>query len=101
MENLSLPSSAPVSSVQISLSNGSPLCRIDAEWIVENFKINGNQTPFGRFQDVWFQGCEAKTTSGATVGINGASMIYLQNNGPNPNCFAYEYDNSIFWAESS
>ncbi|KAL8360479.1 hypothetical protein RB601_007221 [Gaeumannomyces tritici] len=101
VENLSLAPTAPVTAVQVSLSNGSPLCRIDAEWIVENFKVNGNQTPFGRFQDVWFQTCEAKTTSGSTIGINGASMIYLQNNGPNPNCFAYEYSNSAFWTESS
>lgn len=101
VENLSLPSSAPVSAVQINLSNGSSLCRTDAEWIVENFKVNGNQTPFGRFQDIWFQTCEAKTTSGSTIDIDGATMIYLQNNGVNPNCFAYEYDSTTFWTESS
>ncbi|EHA49192.1 hypothetical protein MGG_00311 [Pyricularia oryzae 70-15] len=87
-------------SIVIELTDGQPLCRRHAEWIVENFRINSNRVPFAKFDDIWFQECEVKLQNGQTWGVDGSRMYYMETVYDVPVCRALEYDNGIFLAES-
>ncbi|KAI6380813.1 hypothetical protein MCOR25_001487 [Pyricularia grisea] len=87
-------------SIVIELTNGQPLCRRHAEWIVENFRVNSNRVPFAKFDDIWFQECEVKLQNGQTWGVDGSRMYYMETVYDVPVCRALEYDNGIFLAES-
>ncbi|OJJ46444.1 hypothetical protein ASPZODRAFT_66778 [Penicilliopsis zonata CBS 506.65] len=60
-----------------------PLCEYNAEWIVEDFKINNNSfVPFADFGTVTFSSASAGTTSGDTVGPADATLFnIIQENG--------------------
>ncbi|KAK8132338.1 aspergillopepsin [Apiospora kogelbergensis] len=55
------------------------LCETNAEWIVEDFESNGALVPFANFGTVTFTGASATTNSGK-VGVNGATIIDIQQN---------------------
>ncbi|KAI1856801.1 hypothetical protein JX265_011442 [Neoarthrinium moseri] len=95
LENYSLGNT-----VTFNLINGTPLCQADTEWIVEDFSTNVGQVPFARFSDIWFEQCQARTTNGSVISIEGATIIALQNTGITPSCIAQEYDDQNFWCSS-
>ncbi|KAK0730171.1 peptidase A4 family-domain-containing protein [Lasiosphaeris hirsuta] len=83
-------------SVAITVSNGPKLCRVDAEWIVEDFYDAKGQVAFASFSDVWFVDAAATTVKGKNIGIDGAAMVHLQNENGTVVCEAEAYDNSNF-----
>jgi hypothetical protein len=87
-------------SVTLNVNNGPRLCRVDTEWIVEDFYDgdNGQQVPFAWFEDLWFVDAAAKTVKGKNIGINGAAMVQLQNENGTLVCKAEKYDNANFVA---
>lgn len=87
-------------SLTIDLRNGPELCRLDADWIVEDFDSADGQVSFPRFADVWFEECAATTASGKNIGIDGAAMIYLGPDQANASCLAAPYDNANFYCYS-
>ncbi|KAL2262490.1 hypothetical protein VTK26DRAFT_1171 [Humicola hyalothermophila] len=87
-------------SMTLDISNGPPLCRIDAEWIMEDFYDSGEQVTFARFSDLWFVDAAATTVGGQNVGIDGATMVYLQADDGAILCSAEPWDNSNFVAIS-
>ncbi|KAJ8462254.1 hypothetical protein ONZ51_g11015 [Trametes cubensis] len=56
------------------------LCGENAEWIVEDYSVNGGLVPFANFGTVTFTGASAETGSG-TVGPSGATIIDIVANG--------------------
>ncbi|EIW78784.1 hypothetical protein CONPUDRAFT_166706 [Coniophora puteana RWD-64-598 SS2] len=67
-------------SVTQQLTSSSALCEQDAEWIVEDFSVNGGLVAFANFGSVTFTGATATTGSG-TVTPNGATIYDIQQNG--------------------
>lgn len=57
------------------------LCEYNAEWIVEDFSEDNSLVPFADFGTVTFTGASATTTSGSTVGVSGATIIDIKQNG--------------------
>ncbi|KAK3936111.1 peptidase A4 family-domain-containing protein [Diplogelasinospora grovesii] len=84
----------------ISVTNAPTLCRVDAEWIVENFYNGDAQVNFARFSDVWFEETLATTVSGKQIGIDGAAMVYLKDSNGSITCTAAQYDNTDFVVSS-
>lgn len=82
--------------VTLVVSNGPKLCRVDAEWIVEDFYDSGEQVAFGRFAEMWFVDAAATTARGKNVGIDGAAMVHLRNDEGTVLCSAERYDNANF-----
>jgi Peptidase A4 family len=84
----------------ISLFDGTTLCQVDADWILEdNAFTQGGQVffdPFPTFSDTWFEGTYAVTANGSQIGIDGADVIYMSGT-----CTATEYDNSDFYMSST
>lgn len=69
-------------SVSHSFSGESdPLCETNAEWIVEDFESGGALVPFANFGTVTFTGSSVTDTSGNTVGVTGAEIIDIKQNG--------------------
>ncbi|EIW78772.1 hypothetical protein CONPUDRAFT_155502 [Coniophora puteana RWD-64-598 SS2] len=62
------------------LTSSSALCQQDAEWILEDFSINGGLAPFDNFGSVTFTGNSATTTTGTDT-PNGATVYDIQQNG--------------------
>lgn len=56
------------------------LCEYNAEWIVEDFQMNGSLVPLANFGTVTFTGAEART-GGAIVGPADATLIDIYQNG--------------------
>ena len=56
------------------------LCEENAEWIVEDYSVNGGLVPFANFGTVTFTDASATTGSG-TVGPAGAQIIDIVANG--------------------
>ena len=56
------------------------LCLENAEWIVEDYTVNGALVPFANFGTVTFTGASAET-GGGTVGPAGATFIDIVANG--------------------
>lgn len=79
------------------MNNGSPLGRVDADWIMEDPATSGGLVPLAKFTDTWFEDCSVSTANGTTKGIDGATMYFLSGN----KCTSTEYDNGDFWAASS
>ncbi|OCL13515.1 putative aspergillopepsin-2 precursor, partial [Glonium stellatum] len=52
----------------------------NAEWIIEDYEENGSQVPIADFGTVTFTDCVA-TTSSQSVGLNGATVIEIEQNG--------------------
>lgn len=84
----------------IRASNGPELCRVDAEWIVEDFYDANGQVPFAMFSELWFLDTVAGTAGGKSIGIDGATMVHLQNDTGAVVCSASRWDNSNFVVES-
>jgi len=84
--------------VSISVNNGPKLCRVDSEWILEDFYDgdDGKQVPFATFSDLWFVDAGSKTVKGKNIGIDGAAMVNLQNENGTIVCTAEKWDNSNF-----
>lgn len=58
---------------------GGSLCEYNAEWIVEDFQMNGSLVPFANFGTVTFTGAKA-TTGGVIVGPSNATLIDISQN---------------------
>jgi hypothetical protein len=82
--------------VTLHINNGPKLCRVDAEWIVEDFYDAGEQVAFARFSEMWFVDAGAKTVSGKSIGLDGAAMVHLRDDNEKLLCAAEPYDNSNF-----
>ena len=53
----------------------------NAEWIVEDFQNGDSVVPFADFGEITFTGCEARAQNGDVVGLNGAKIIELKQDG--------------------
>lgn len=62
-------------------SSSAALQGLNAEWIVEDFKQGGSLVPFANFGTVTFTGASARTSSGSSVGVSGATLIDIEQNG--------------------
>ncbi|KAK4240409.1 protease [Achaetomium macrosporum] len=82
--------------VTLTLSNGPELCRVDAEWIIEDFYVSGEQVAFANFSDVWFMDSGATTAGGKHIGLDGAAMVHLQADDGTILCSAQPYDDANF-----
>lgn len=87
-------------SITINLNNGYTLCQTDASYIVEDFYTNFGQVPFGDFDDLWFEYCEARRANGISLGIDNAEFLFMQNGWITPSCVAGYYDNENFYTHS-
>lgn len=87
-------------SLTLVLNNGPELCRLDADWIIEDFDDADGQVAFPRFDDIWFEDCVATTAKGTSIGIDGAAMIYLGHDTASATCRAEQYDNENFYCYS-
>lgn len=84
--------------VDIEIKRGPKLCRIDSEWLIEQFYDNeGPQVSLGKFDDIWFMDATSTTERGKNIGIDGAAMVYLQNDKEEVVCKAERYDDSTFY----
>jgi hypothetical protein len=84
-------------SYAISLNNGTPLGRVDADWIIEDPATSGGLVPLARFTETWFEDCRVETANSSVLGVNKATMYYLSGS----KCTSTEYDEANFWASSS
>jgi hypothetical protein len=84
-------------SYTIPLNNGTPLGRVDAEWIVEVPATSGGAVPMARFSDIWFEDCTVTTANTTVKNIDAATMYFLSGN----KCTSTQYDSTDFWASSS
>ncbi|KAL2271368.1 hypothetical protein VTJ83DRAFT_739 [Remersonia thermophila] len=82
--------------ITLHISNGPQLCRLDAEWIVEDFYDSEQQVNFGKFTDLWFVDVAARTVTGRQIGIDGAAMVHLVDDNGKTLCSAEPYDNANF-----
>ncbi|KAK4231085.1 peptidase A4 family-domain-containing protein [Podospora fimiseda] len=84
----------------LALTSGPKLCRLDTEWILEDFYEKNEQVAFGNFKDVWFQDVAAKTAGGKTINVEGAAMVHLKNRTGTVVCRAEKYDahNFVIWS---
>lgn len=57
------------------------LCGHDAEWIVEDFDSGGRLVPFANFGRVVFSDASAGQLGGSTLGVSGATIVDLKQNG--------------------
>jgi hypothetical protein len=83
-------------SITIQISNGPKLCRLDAEWIVEDFYDSGKQVAFAQFADLWFVEAGATTVAGKSLGLDKAAMVHIQTDNGTVLCSAEAYDDSNF-----
>ncbi|OIW24719.1 concanavalin A-like lectin/glucanase [Coniochaeta ligniaria NRRL 30616] len=81
----------------IPLTNGTPLGRVDADWIVEDPATSGGPAPLARFSDTWFEDCTVSTANGTSKYVDAATMYFLSGS----KCTSTQYDSSDFWASSS
>ncbi|KAJ9165820.1 Concanavalin A-like lectin/glucanase [Coniochaeta hoffmannii] len=81
----------------IPLNNGSPLARVDADWIIEDPATSGGLVPLARFTDTWFEDCTVTTANGSIKNIDAATMYFLSGS----KCTSTQYDSTNFWASSS
>ena len=58
----------------------SELCETNAEWIVEDFSSGSSLVPFADFKAVTFTDASVTTTSGATLGVEGAAILDIRQN---------------------
>ena len=85
----------------LTVTNGPPLCRVDADWIIEAFEDADGEPKFPKMSDVWFEETVAKTVEGRTIGLNGAEMVNLVNSAGTLLCSATRYsDWDYFYAQS-
>ncbi|KAK4167174.1 peptidase A4 family-domain-containing protein [Cladorrhinum sp. PSN259] len=88
-------------SITLALTDGPKLCRLDTEWILEDFYEKNEQVAFANFSDLWFLDVAATTAGGKTIGVDGAAMVHLRNRTGTVLCKAERYDNSNFVILSS
>lgn len=69
-------------SVSHTFSGGTTgtLCETNAEWIVEDFQMNGAQAPFADFGTVTFTNAQA-IENGRAVGPSGAQIMDIMQSG--------------------
>ncbi len=65
----------------IDLNSTSSLCGTNAEWIVEDFEVNGKLVSLADFGSVTFTGAQATTDEGSSVGVNGATVFGIESSG--------------------
>ncbi|AEO70613.1 uncharacterized protein THITE_2122241 [Thermothielavioides terrestris NRRL 8126] len=80
----------------LDISNGPKLCRVDAEWIVEDFYDANGQVAFANFSDLWFVQSGAQSIGGRSIGLDGAAMVHIQADDGTILCSAEPYDNASF-----
>lgn len=54
------------------------LCQAEAEWIIEDFQLDGQFVPFANFGSVTFTRASATAAGGRTVGVSGARILDLK-----------------------
>ena len=54
------------------------LCQAEAEWIVEDFQLQGEFVPFANFGSVTFTGASATRSDGRAVGVEGSRIVDLR-----------------------
>ncbi|KAK4040123.1 putative acid proteinase protein [Parachaetomium inaequale] len=54
------------------------LCQAEAEWIIEDFQLQGQLVPFANFGTVSFTGASATGSDGCAVGVSGSRVINLK-----------------------
>ncbi|KAK2463899.1 hypothetical protein APHAL10511_004071 [Amanita phalloides] len=67
--------------VSQNISSSSPLCRQNAEWVVEDFYSNGVLVPVCNFGTVAFTDASATSISGPDMSPNGATIFIMQQKG--------------------
>ena len=65
------------------ISSSSPLCQQDAEWILEDYTVNGTPVIFDDFGTLTFTGASASLSNGTSIGPSGAGLVDIQQNGQN------------------
>ncbi|KAK3942630.1 concanavalin A-like lectin/glucanase domain-containing protein [Diplogelasinospora grovesii] len=81
-----------------TLTGGATLGRLDADWVLEDPVSSSGQVPFASFTETWFESAYATTTSGASLGIDGATMYQIGSSGT---CQSAEYDNADLYVWSN
>ncbi|KAG9313784.1 peptidase A4 family-domain-containing protein [Chiua virens] len=66
--------------VSTSLNSTSPLCKQNAEWIVEDFQMDGGLVSFANFGTVTFTDAKATGQSGTSYTPSGATLVNIQQN---------------------
>lgn len=66
--------------VSQSISSTTPLCQQDAEWIVEDYGVNGSEVAFDNFGTVVFTDSSATKADGTTVTPFTAALYDIQQN---------------------
>ncbi|KAL1961654.1 hypothetical protein VTN77DRAFT_1369 [Rasamsonia byssochlamydoides] len=79
IENLT--SGQKVSKTLSAPSSSATLGGQNAEWIVEDYEENGGLVPFANFGTVKFTSASAGTSSGSSLGTNGADILDIRQNG--------------------
>ncbi|KAG7284453.1 hypothetical protein NEMBOFW57_010826 [Staphylotrichum longicolle] len=54
------------------------LCQAEAEWIIEDFQLDGQFVPFANFGSVTFTRASATAADGRTVGVSGSRILDLK-----------------------
>jgi hypothetical protein len=73
-----------VSTAFVASAPGTVSVNNSAEWIVEDYVVNGNRIPFGRYGEVYFDNCSGGTLQQELVPGQGGDLLTLtdQNNDP-------------------
>lgn len=82
--NVTVTNKSTGQSMNYYFSNGpGSLCGQSAEWILEDLTglPSGNLDPFANFEDNYFSGCSATTTSGQRTGPGSNHNVNLGQNG--------------------
>jgi hypothetical protein len=67
-------------SQDMTAPSGSPLCRQEAEWIMEDVIISGKMAPLANFGDVVFSKVSAKFSTGKVGDLSGAAIYKIPQN---------------------
>lgn len=84
----------------MNATQGAPLCRTDADWIVEDYYDGAGGINMAGFNDLWFEYTAATKVGGATIGVDGGVFWNIQNNTGQLQCSSWKYDNSNFRVRS-
>ena len=82
--------------ITLALTEGPKLCRLDTEWILEDFYEKNEQVAFATFSDLWFLDVAATTVAGKTIGVDGAAMVHMKNETGSVLCWPEQWDSSNF-----
>ncbi len=88
--------------MNLGLTGGTNLCLSDAVWFLGDTSDGTiDQLPFAGFSDIWFEGVQATTSRGKTLGVDGSTLYSLVNSASQVKCEAVQYDSSDFYVYST